>query len=158
MSNHLYMVEDGLAGDPLIWWPGAIEDLARQVDAQVESLARSVSDERKKTGQLVIQDGSLAEFKAFYNEWKAHLASLWFGSYLTGATADRLKVYEQRALDWREFLLNKGSTTVAASPAPPNPNAGFPWMKTLFVLGGVAVGAYALSKVVDLGKLIPKST
>lgn len=144
----------GDAGDPLVWWPGAIEDLLRQVDGEVEELARAVSNERHRSGAAVIDGLLLDEFKAFYNEWKGFTRGLgWFGR-MSGSTVARAKVYRSRASDWRRKLLSLGTTTIVA-PAPPAPKTGFPWVKGTFILAAVAVGAYAVSKVTDLGKLVP---
>jgi hypothetical protein len=144
----------GEAGDPLIWWPGAIEDLVRQVDGEVDQLARAVSNERHRTGAAIIGNLTLDEFKAFYNEWKRYKDGLGWWGKMTGATVDRTRNYRKRAMDWRDKFVGLGVSTLVA-PAPPAPKSGFPWVKTAFVLGGIAVGAYAVSKLTDLGKLLP---
>lgn len=152
----LVPAQSGLAGeegDPLIWWPGAIEDLVRQTDGEIESLARAVDAERQKSGRAVISDALYAEWRAFYNEWKAYREDLGFGSYLTGATVTRTRVYRDRSHDWRNTLLNQGTTTVVG-PAPPTPKSGYPWVKVVVILASIAVGAYAVSKVSDFGKLL----
>lgn len=141
-------------GDPLIWWPGAIEDLVRQVDGEIEQLARSVSNEVRQSGSSVISGALLDEFKAFYNEWKTYKKEVGWTGLLTGSTVDRVRLYRARAADWRAKLIAEGASTVVA-PAPPASKTGFPWMKSLFVLASVGVGAYAVSKLTDLGKLVP---
>lgn len=142
----------GDEGDPLIWWPGAIEDLVRQVYTQIENLKAAVEKKRS-----LIDDDTYNSFASFYNEWRAYYDDMgWFAKY-TGSTVDRVKLYKHRAEDWYNNLQQFGA--VPAGPRPPITDPeGFPWVKILTIAAVVGVGAYALSKVTPVAKLLGSAT
>lgn len=112
-------------GDPLIWWPGDIEQLINQADAEIKGLARDVARERSASGTAVISDASLAGFKAFYNEWEGYRVGLsWFGR-ISGGTVDRVQEFRRRAADWRTRLEESGARFSAPKPTNLVPKGPF---------------------------------
>lgn len=112
----------GDEGDPWIWWPGAIEQLRKQVEGETQAIAVFVSNLRKESGTLVVSDAKLTEWKNFYNEVFDYGASIGVLGLLTGATADRLKDLQRRAKTWHTYFSERAATAGSQQEAPIAPS------------------------------------
>lgn len=131
----------GLGGsDPLIWTPGSIEALKGEVDSLAVSLG---ADARSAWEAGQISANTWTSLRAFMAEWVNYRDSVGFFATLTGATADTLKRYRERFVDWRNALARQGVSL--SSPAPPKAEGAFDGLAT--GAKWIGIGALALAGV-----------
>ncbi len=146
--------------DPLIWTPGAIDDLKGEVDTQINNL-RNDAEDAFLVGTIpqAVYDGVYN----FYQQWVAYRNSIGFFAELTGATASRLKNYRETAASWRSQLVSSGAQV--SNPAPVTSATPFAGLgnafgslpslaKWLTIGAAVIIGGPIIVKALDL---IPKS-
>lgn len=131
----------------IFWTPSAIAALKAQADGEMSS-ALTEASAAWANGQL-----SSAVFLPFRDFVKTYQA--FNGSTLWGSTAVTIEDYRAKLVDWRKRLSAAGVSFT--TPEPRISTDGLlssPTVKWALIIGGLLAGAYALSKVTDLGKLV----
>lgn len=144
------LYQTNLAGDEdeFFMTPGGVRALKEAVDGEIMSVSADATT-AWASGQL--SSTTFLPFRAFVHEWTGYRDGVnWFDT-LWQSTIARLYDFRRRLIDWRKVLESK--SVALSSPTPRLPSSTMaPWMKWTIALAAIGVGAFALSKVVDVGK------
>jgi hypothetical protein len=114
MSNPLSLTSDTTVATGN-FTPGALDDLANAINAQIEQLWHASQDNGPK-----LDNATYEGFVAFYNEWQDYYSSLQglsgYVKEIFDSTRDALVNYQQRALAWTQQFAALGAAP--AGPAP----------------------------------------
>lgn len=99
--------------EPLVWGPTTIEAYVQKTGTEIWSIAQDYSA-AIRSGRIT--QATLSAFKAFFNEFEQWKAGLGFLSWLTYGTVSTAKSFRQRALQWRDKLVQSGATISAPAP------------------------------------------
>jgi hypothetical protein len=143
------MIED--VDSRLFWTPAAIEALRTQTDGEMSA---TLTEAVAGWSRGAISGTLFNPFRAFVADWQNYSANVGTLGTLWGSTAVTIEGYRTKLVDWRKQLSAAGIAFTTPDPRISDSFVSPTTMKWALAIAGVAVAAYAISKVTDLGKLV----
>ncbi len=146
MSTYDLGAVDDFVGAPLVVTPAFIKAEMETVEAAVRQLETDVAASKARVEFKKAFAAFVAEWRKFYGAHQSWTSRLWAAAY------SKVSDFRVRLETWRTAFVREGGQPVAPSIKIAEPTVGGFSSKTLVLLAGGVVAAWALSSIAQMRK------